>query len=707
MSPAARASSPAPLVVRGIVGFGGLVALGWAVRAHVLGHAPTDAGFWQSLLAVGVVGVLARRFGVALPGNGFASYVLGVTLFALLARGAAFALLVPPLAMVLGDLLLRRVAAPVALANAAHLTAGTALVALGYTALGGSTGAAALDGGNIGPLAALLLALPAVVNGTFYLELATIRAETVSDPRTILRWETAVYVASGGLALAALALWRAAPGPAVTTISGVALTGVALGSRSVIRRAVRADELRLVHGLAALAATELSFARGFPRLQELTRRLVAWDHMGFARVDAARSDLIVVADTATPAGTHPFRFAADTGIVGEACRSGRALVARDLQPGEFPAPGDAPVGAAIVVPLRQAGALLGVWTVRHAHPRMYRDSDAALLEPVGPQLALLLAIQEAVGPVVGAADHVTQYVQNLTATAQEIHASSEEVSAAAERASHEAKQAAGLVNASATHSADLRRNADEAVAAGDATRDAGVRMEETIARVRAAMEAAARRLTELGTSAEESAGEVARLREAAAEVERFSDTIATIANQTNLLALNATIEAARAGTHGQGFAVVADEVHKLAAESGREARAVHRAVQDTRRALDRAARLLELMRVELGAVVEGSQQWVVDLHAIAEAAAATSRAGRRVAEAARGNTTVASQMMVALAAAEAGARGSSQETAAVAAAAAEQLRAIEDLAQGATDLATVADRLALAVRFARGDGAPA
>jgi methyl-accepting chemotaxis protein len=89
-------------------------------------------------------------------------------------------------------------------------------------------------------------------------------------------------------------------------------------------------------------------------------------------------------------------------------------------------------------------------------------------------------------------------------------------------------------------------------------------MEETIGRVRGAMETAARRLGELGASARESAGEVARLRDAAGEVERFSETIATIANQTNLLALNATIEAARAGAHGRGFAVVADEVHKLA-----------------------------------------------------------------------------------------------------------------------------------------------
>ena len=41
----------------------------------------------------------------------------------------------------------------------------------------------------------------------------------------------------------------------------------------------------------------------------------------------------------------------------------------------------------------------------------------------------------------------------------------------------------------------------------------------------------------------------------------------------------------------------------------------------------------------------------------------------------------------------------------MAAAAADQLRAIEDLAQGATELSGVADRLTQAIQFARGNGA--
>src|SRR5204862_7474800 len=133
---------------------------------------------------------------------------------------------------------------------------------------------------------------------------------------------------------------------------------------------------------------------------------------------------------------------------------------------------------------------------------------------------------------------------------------------------------------------------------------------------RTAAQGAGRQLTDLGATTDESATEVGRLREVAAQVERFSETIGFVANQTNLLALNATIEAARAGIHGRGFAVVADEVHKLAEASGREARNVGKAVQDTRRALDRAAQLIERIRGDLGQVVQTSASWVQDLDRI-------------------------------------------------------------------------------------------
>jgi methyl-accepting chemotaxis protein len=259
-----------------------------------------------------------------------------------------------------------------------------------------------------------------------------------------------------------------------------------------------------------------------------------------------------------------------------------------------------------------------------------------------------------------------------------------------------------LVDAAERQAGELRRGADQVVGAGEETRDAGAAMERAADKVRAATQDAARRLTDLGATTEESVTEVQRLREVAAQVERFSETIGFVANQTNLLALNATIEAARAGAHGRGFAVVADEVHKLAEESGREARNVGRSVQDTRRALDRAAQLLERIRGDLRDVVQSTAEWVTELNRITEAAGGTARAGKHMAELARANAELAARIAQSLTQAKAGAQLSSQEAQTVAAAAAEQLRAIEELARGATELAQLSTDLSRTVHFVRG-----
>lgn len=698
-------SAPASLVP-GVVALGALVAIGVAFVGYATGRLSTSGSFPIALLGLVVVGALSRRFGIALPGNGFSSYVLGVTTYAVLEHGWEFATIVAPLLTVLGDVVLRRLPLRLAGSNGAHLTAGSALAGLIYEQLGGATGPLALESDNVGPIAALILLMMVLVNGSFYLELTVSRAIAWVDAWMTARWEAIVYFSSVGLALAWFWLLHSSLDLSAGILIGAALTGATLVSAFVIRLGVHADELLLVQRLSQAIATDLSLTRTFTHIQDITRRLVAWEHIGFARFDPKRREMELVADTAMRDGTSAaFRFDADAGLTGEAVRTRRAVVARNLGRGDAISPGGERTGSEILVPLYHGEQLIGLWSIRHSDPWMYRETDAEILSVAAPQIALMLALERAIRPVVGASDQAAQYVQTMTATTEEIHASSQEVAASAQRASQGARQATGLVAAAATESGELQRGAVDVAAAGDQTREAGEQVERTASRVRAATQEAVRRLTELGRSTEEGAAEMVRLRDVAARVEKFSEAIGFVANQTNLLALNATIEAARAGSHGHGFAVVAEEVHKLAEEAGREARNVGKSVQETLRALDRAAQLLERIRSELGSVVDLSAALLPDLDRITEVAGGTARAGKRVADVARATAERASRMTQSLTQAQSGASASTEEAETVAAAAAEQLRAIEDLAQGATELSGIAERLSQAVDFIRGPDA--
>src|SRR5258706_15047837 len=118
----------AALSLRVIVSLAGLAAFGAGFGAYARGWVPAGENLALAAVALIVAAALSRRYGIALPGNGFSSYVVGVMLYAILDRGWAFAALVAPFAMLVGDVLLRRLPLRSALGNAAHLTAGSTVV---------------------------------------------------------------------------------------------------------------------------------------------------------------------------------------------------------------------------------------------------------------------------------------------------------------------------------------------------------------------------------------------------------------------------------------------------------------------------------------------------------------------------------------------------------------------------------------------------
>src|SRR3989454_7100070 len=169
MSALSRLKASPGLLVRALVALGAVAAIAAGLAAFASRRVPPGADVAEEIAVLVVVGALTRRYGIALPGNGFSSFILGVTAYAMLDRGWPFGVLVAPLAMVAGDLALRRLPVAAALNNAAHLTTGAAIAGLAYARLGGATGVQALAAGNLVPLVAFLVLLPSVVDRTVYI----------------------------------------------------------------------------------------------------------------------------------------------------------------------------------------------------------------------------------------------------------------------------------------------------------------------------------------------------------------------------------------------------------------------------------------------------------------------------------------------------------------------------------------------------------
>src|ERR1041385_4146187 len=108
MSALSRLKASPGLLVRALVA---------ALATFASQRAPLGGDVAQEIVILVVVGALTRRYGVPLPGNGFASYILGLAAFATLDRGWTFGGLVAPLAMIAGDLALRRLPIATALDN--------------------------------------------------------------------------------------------------------------------------------------------------------------------------------------------------------------------------------------------------------------------------------------------------------------------------------------------------------------------------------------------------------------------------------------------------------------------------------------------------------------------------------------------------------------------------------------------------------------
>jgi methyl-accepting chemotaxis protein len=668
------------------------------IAAFVTGSIPRPFPIVEFLILIAACAAL-RRFGLPLPGKGFASFIMLVPLYLVLARGWGWAAFVSVVGVLIGDLFLRRLPVRAALTTAGLIGFSSALVGLVYAQIGGAYGAAALHADNAAPLAFAVIVLPVLPNAFFYLQLYLSDGASFTDPRLTVRWEAIVGVFDVALAIAWLGAVTSHASPAVTLVRYAALLGLTVMAHYVGRRGVRADELTLIQQLARAVAADVNLERSFATIQRLAGSLIPWEGMGFARRDPSTGDLVVLFDT-EPANVGR-RLPPDRGMVGEALER-RKAVAHGALARRARLDGESRTGSELLIPLFQGEELAGAWNLRHPDPLMYRGSDARMLEALAPQMALAVAVHGIVSPLIDSSVQTGAHVESVTATSEEIQASSEEVSAAAQRAEAGAARAASLTAEAEEAMVELRASAHDASQAGEETHRAAQEVERAAQAVRATTAETATSLERIGATVAEGSAEVERLRTASEQVVRFAETIGAIADQTNMLALNATIEAARAGSHGAGFAVVADEVRRLAEESATEAGSAGRAAAETRRVLDRAAQLLEKIRTELDDVASAAVRSIDQLESIVRAAETAAHLSSRMVEFPRRNAERAAEMQKALTEVRAAAQTSAEEAKVVAAAAGEQLDAIESLARGALQLSSAASQLAEATRFVRG-----
>lgn len=648
-------------------------------------------------------GAALRRFGLPLPGKGFASFIMLLPLFAMLERGWGWAALTAVGGVLAGDLLLRRLPLRAAATTAGLCGVTAAVLGFVYDRIGGMHGALALNGDNAWPLVFAVVLMPILPNTFFYLQIYLSEAASFTDPRLTLRWETIVAVFDVALAVGWLGAVTAQAPLLVALGRALALFGLTVMAHYIGRRGVRADELTLIQQLARAIAADVNLERNFPTVQRLASNLMPWEGMGFSRHDTATGELVVILDT-DPANVGR-RIRRDRGLVGEALSQRRALAFGAMARRTWGREGPGTIqGSEVLVPLYQGEQLAGAWSLRHSDRTMYRQSDAAMLDALAPQMALALAVHGIVSPLIDSSVQTGAHVESVTATSEEIHASSEEVAAAAQRAEAGAARAAALTAEAEEAMVELRASAHDASQAGEETHRAAQEVERTAQAIRATTAETAASLDRIGATVAEGSAEVERLRSASEQVVRFAETIGAIADQTNMLALNATIEAARAGSHGAGFAVVADEVRRLAEESAKEAGSAARATAETRRVLDRAAQLLEKIRTELDEVSGVAKRSIDELEGIVRAAETAAHLSSRMVEFPRRNAERSAEMQAALTEVRAAAQASAEEAKVVAAAAGEQLDAIEGLARGAIQLSTSASQLAEATKFVRGTG---
>lgn len=656
---------------------------------------------WPLAIALLAATAMTRRFGVALPGKWFVSFVPAAAASAAVALGWGAGGVIGCLGFIIGDVAFRRVPRMATFESAGHLAAGVAVGGGMYRLLGGRLGDSAFHGNSLILLVLLYLLVAITSNAVTFAQMRAAGTIGRVNPGLTLRWET---VAAGfGMALGVSGVRLVQPGIPLGLHIGMVLVWLFFAGLSyfALRRGASAEGFLAVETLTRAIGARTLFADAFKDVRGLTGTLVPWHNMGLSRFDELTDEFVIIAET-SPDVQAGFRFKASRALTAVALQRRGPVTDWNLSTEHRQERRDR--GAEILVPLYVGGRLVGMWSVRHSASGSYWQSDAELLGRLATPLALAITLDSVVSPVLSASTDTAEQVTAISTLAGRLQQGSERAIADARRSAATVRRVAETLTSGAAAAQVNRQAAEANAASGVATRATGQEMLATARDVRATTMTAADRLRHAATVAIEGGEQIARLQEILEFVNQFRLAIEDVAYESGMLALNAAIEASRAGESGRGFAVVASEVRALAERSVREAQGAGRNVAEIQERLGRAAEIMERLRAEVGEAAGLGTALFERIDAIHQAAEQVAAIGEQIAATARETAERSVALATALDEGRRLADRAAEESDAVAAVSAEQGAAVQQLNQSATSLRSMATTLATSVARAREAG---
>lgn len=319
-------------------------------------------------------------------------------------------------------------------------------------------------------------------------------------------------------------------------------------------------------------------------------------------------------------------------------RTGRLILAGDLEPVQSRAHRDLLVAFLVGVAVFLAVTALAVWRI------------SAMIQPLGHMVASFQDIAEGDGDLtrrvaVGDGDEIgslgrwfNAFLGKIQVTVRAIGGHADTLTGAAAGLNTASGAMAGNAGEASLQAAAVARAADEVNRHVESVAAAVEELHVSIQEIAKSAGQAAEVATSAVTVTEATGRVMGQLAARSGEIGEVVKVIGKVAEQTNLLALNAAIEAARAGDAGKGFGVVASEVKELARETSRATEDIAKKISLTQAEIREAVKGIEGLT---GVIRQINDLQSLIASAVEEQSATTNEIGRNVTEAAQGTAEIA------------------------------------------------------------------